>query len=149
MGKIKGILIKYRELILYVFFGGLTTLVNWGSFWLMFEIIHMDYLLATALAWVFSVIFAYITNRIWVFESKVTAIKAVLIEIAAFFAFRLLSGGMDMLLMYIGVDLLQINELLMKLVSNVFVVIANYIFSKLFIFRKKNKETDADTTSAE
>ncbi len=137
MEKLKALFMKYKEPILYIIFGGLTTLVNWGSFWLLFEIFHIDYLVATALAWLLSVAFAYITNRIWVFESKADTAKAVALEILAFFAFRLLSGGMDMGLMYVGVDLLHINELLMKLLSNVVVVIANYIFSKLFIFRKK------------
>lgn len=148
MEKIKALFIKHKELILYVFFGGLTTLVNWGSFWVMVELLKVDYLVATMIAWVLSVLFAYVTNRKWVFESKNVGFKPVLLEMLAFFAARLLSGGMDMLFMYVGVGKLGINEHVMKLVSNVFVIIVNYFLSKLIIFRKHKTKT-AETIDEE
>lgn len=74
---IKKLLLKYKELILYVFFGGLTTLVNLGTFALLAEMLHMNYIPATVISWIISVLFAYITNRIWVFESKVTGVKGI------------------------------------------------------------------------
>lgn len=137
---IKKLLLKYKELILYVFFGGLTTLVNLGTFALLAEMLHMNYIPATVISWIISVLFAYITNRIWVFESKVTGVKGILLELLKFFVFRGLSGLLDLGCMYVGVDLLHVNQMIMKLVSNVLVVIANYVFSKIFIFRKPADE---------
>lgn len=133
----KALLIKYKELILYVFFGGLTTLVNWGMYWLLNDVVHMHYLWATAIAYISSVLFSYVTNRIWVFESKVRGLKGILTEMTKFFMSRGATFLLDLLCMYVGVDLLQVNDKLMKLLSNVIVIIVNYILSKLFIFRKK------------
>lgn len=140
MNKIKQLCIRFKEPILYALFGVGTTVVNWGSFALLTKAFGVNYLVATAVAWFLAVIFAYVTNRIWVFESKNTGFKAIVKEMLSFFGFRLLSGAMDVGLMFVGVDLLGIDELAMKLISNVFVVIINYVFSKLFIFRTKPDE---------
>lgn len=132
----KQLLSRYKELILYVVFGGLTTLVNWGMYWLLGDVMHLYYLAATAIAYITSVLFSYITNRIWVFESKVHGAKGIAVEMGKFFASR---GGtflLDLLCMFLGVDLLRINDKLMKLLANVIVIIVNYVLSKLFIFRK-------------
>lgn len=134
---VKALLKKYKELILYVFFGGLTTLVNWGMYWLLNDVLQIHYLWATALAYISSVLFAYVTNRIWVFESKVRGLKGILAEMGKFFLGRGATFLLDLLCMYIGVDLLRVNDKLMKLLSNVIVIVVNYILSKLFIFRKK------------
>lgn len=147
MGKLKELIIKYKEIILYVFFGGLTTLVNWGSYAVLANLFKVDYLVSTAIAWFISVLFAYVTNRTWVFESKAKGVKAISLEIISFFGFRLLSGFMDMGLMYLGVDIIGINHNLMKLLSNVVVVIANYVFSKLFIFRKPKENDEIEVNS--
>ena len=74
MGLIKKYCAKYRELILYVVFGVLTTLVNWVSYWLLADLLHVDYMAATFIAQVLSILFAYVTNRRWVFESKVRGV---------------------------------------------------------------------------
>lgn len=128
---------KYHELVLYVFFGVLTTLVNWGLYWLLADVLHAHYMAATFLAQVLAILFAYFTNRRWVFESKVHGARAVAMEMARFFAARGVSLVMDMLFMFVGVDLLHVDDKLVKVVSSVAVVIANYVFSKLFVFRKQ------------
>lgn len=135
----KSLFLKYKELILYVFFGGLTTLVNWGSYGLLADVVHVPYLWATAAAQILSILFAYVTNRIWVFESKVRGARGVLLEVAKFFGCRGASFFLDLGCMYVGVDLLHIDDMLMKLLSNVIVVIVNYVLSKLFVFRKASR----------
>lgn len=133
----KALFFKYKELILYVFFGGLTTLVNWGMYWFLNDLVQIHYLWATVLAYISSVLFAYVTNRIWVFESKVHGVKGILTEMGKFFLSRGVTFLLDLLCMYIGVDLLRVNDKMMKLLANVIVIVVNYILSKLFIFRKK------------
>ena len=126
---------KYRELILYVFFGGLTTLVDWVSYGLMRDLLHMPYMTAAFLSQMFSILFAYVTNRRFVFESRVHGAKAVAAEMAKFFGARGASLLLNMLVMYVGVDILNINDKVIKVIASVLVIIANYIFSKLFVFR--------------
>ena len=94
---------------------------------------------SAAVAWVLSVLFAYVTNRRWVFHSEAKGAKAIGKEFAAFLGARLGTGLLDMLIMYLCVDLLGWNDMVMKLASNVIVVILNYILSKFFIFKKKEK----------
>lgn len=136
MKLLKSLFLKYRELILYVFFGGLTTLVNWAGYWLLADVFRVPYLWATAIAQILSILFAYVTNRIWVFESKAKGFSAVFWEMVRFFGCRAASFVLDLLCMRIGVGGLHINDMVMKLLSNVIVVIVNYVFSKLIVFRK-------------
>lgn len=139
MEKILSLFQKYREVILYVFFGGCTTLVNILSYFVLTDLMHLDYLVSNAQAWVLSVLFAYVTNRIWVFQSSAAGFAAVFKEIVSFFGFRLFSGGVDMLIMYLAVSVLHFPDKPVKILSNVLVIVLNYIFSKLVIFRKKEK----------
>lgn len=136
MGTLKALYLKYKELILYVFFGGLTTLVNWGGYWLLADLCHVPYLWATAIAQIAAILFAYVTNRIWVFESKAKGFSAIFWEMVRFFGCRAFSFVLDLLCMRVGVGTLHINDKVMKLLSNVIVIIVNYVFSKLIVFRK-------------
>lgn len=142
---LKSLFLKYKELILYVFFGGLTTLVNWGLYWLLADFWNVPYLWSTAIAQIAAILFAYITNRIWVFESKVCGFRGIVLEMAKFFGCRGASFFLDLACMYVGVDLLHINDKAMKLISNVIVIIVNYGLSKLFIFRKAAKDGAENT----
>ena len=126
---------KYREVIAYLFFGGLTTFVNIVVFAILEKV--MNYQVANILAWVGSVLFAYITNKLWVFTSRTKNKNELLKEISSFFLFRGLSLLMDIVIMWIGISLLHGNPLLTKIIDNVVVVIANYVFSKFYIFKKK------------
>ena len=130
---------KYKEMILYLLFGGLTTLVNFLSYLLLAYIFSFSTVVSTAGAWILSVLFAYITNKIWVFESKCNSKKALLQEITAFFSCRAFSGILDIAVMWIFVDYLHFNDLWMKLLSNLLVIVLNYVFSKLLIFKKQEK----------
>lgn len=141
----KALFVKYKELILYVFFGGLTTLVNWGLYTLLVDVLHVSYLWSTALAQIAAILFAYVTNRIWVFESRVYGFRGIALEMAKFFGCRAASFVLDIGCMYVGVDLLHINDKWMKLLSNVIIIIVNYALSKLFIFRKSGKGSEKNT----
>lgn len=136
----KALFVKYKEIILYIFFGGCTTLVNLGVYFLMTRCFFVNEFLSNAAAWLLSVLFAFITNKVWVFESRSTKGKALLFEITSFFAARLLSLGIDMAVLWFGIEILQINDGIVKIVANIIVIIVNYIASKLFIFRKKKKD---------
>ena len=121
-----------RELVLYVFFGTLTFLVNVIVYFVFENVLGVNYLVSNVIAWFFSVLFAYVTNRIWVFESKSPSI---LKEMSLFFGGRIFSGVVDTALMYLFIDVLFIGDTISKIVVQVIVVILNYIFSKLIVFK--------------
>ncbi|MGI5958895.1 MAG: GtrA family protein [Massiliimalia sp.] len=127
---------RYREAILYLVFGGLTTAVNFISYLCLTRLFWMTEIPATALAWFLSVIFAYFTNKIWVFQSRDWGWSVVVREGISFLGCRLFSGILDIGIMYVFVTLLHGNDIFVKLVSNVIVIILNYLFSKLWIFKK-------------
>lgn len=136
MEKIRELCKKYRELISYLIFGVLTTVVNYVVY-LIAAPFFSTATIPTAIAWIFAVVFAYVTNRKYVFHSKATGAAALAAEIGSFFGARLLSGLLDVGFMWVTADKLGLNDKIMKLVANVFVVVFNYIASKLVIFRKK------------
>lgn len=137
MTEIKNLLIKYKEQILYLFFGGCTTVVNIVVFALCSDLLHMELLVSNFMAWVLAVFFAYITNKIWVFESKTETLNELVKEIGSFVFARVVTLLIDMLIMYVGVEILFINKMIIKVLANIVVIVANYVFSKLFIFKKK------------
>lgn len=127
---------QYKEPILYVIFGGFTTVVNLVSYALFTRLMHIDDFVAIFLSWVLAVFFAYITNKIWVFESKSTEAKQLFKEIVSFASARVATLGLEYVIMFIGVDMMHINDMIVKVFAQVLVIVANYIFSKLFIFKK-------------
>lgn len=128
---------KYRSFILYAVFGVFTTVVNLVVFHLCYYEAGMGNLLSNVFAWIMAVTFAFLTNKSWVFESRSWAWKVLRTEIPAFVSCRLATGVMDLAIMYVSVDVLGWHAMLMKFLSNVLVILLNYIFSKLVIFRKK------------
>lgn len=135
----KGLLRKNRELISYLVFGVLTTAVNYITY-LLFAPLFATTTVPTAIAWILSVIFAYITNRIFVFRSTARGWRALSFEVISFFGARALSGVLDVAFMWLFADYMGFNDKWMKLISNIFVIIFNYVASKLVVFRK-NKTT--------
>ena len=129
---------KYKEIINYLIFGGLTTLVSIGTYAIFTKIFNIDYLISNVLSWIIAVLFAFITNKLFVFESKSKDKKLVSKEITNFFFFRIVSLGIEMVIMYTFVDLLSINDLITKVIVQVIVILSNYIFSKVFVFKKNN-----------
>ena len=136
MGKISKIYIKYREVILYLVFGVLTTVVSISSYYICSEILNIHYLVSNIISWVLSVIFAYFTNRVWVFESKSKNTSDILKEMLTFVNCRLLSGVIDMATMFVLVGAMHINDMYAKIFTQFIVVILNYVLSKLIVFKK-------------
>ena len=136
MNLIKNLLEKYRMMILYVVFGAMATFVNMAAYYLCFNILGIPNVPSVIIAWVAAVIFAFFTNKLWVFESKSFAPEVLKHEIPTFFGARLLTGLLDVVIMYLAVDVLHWNATVWKLISNVIVIVLNYIASKLIIFRR-------------
>lgn len=144
MNKIIQIWKKHREVLSYLIFGGLTTMVNVGLFMILTGMTALSTGAANAIALAASILFAYVTNKIWVFESKLTGLAAVR-EFMMFIACRIATGLLDQAVVVAGVDWLGAAIGLaestlwagaVKVFANVLVIIANYVFSKLLIFKK-------------
>ncbi len=135
--KLKKYYEKYKSVLAYLFFGVCTTLVNIIAYYACAHLFSFSTTLSNCLAWVVSVSFAYITNRLWVFESSADTFKKVFQEMTSFFLCRLFTGFLDLGFMYVFVDLFHFNDMVMKVLSNIIVIIFNYIASKLIIFKKK------------
>ncbi len=126
---------KYKEIILFAVFGVFTTLVNVAVYFISSRVCRINVMASTIIAWSLAVLFAYITNRKYVFKSENTTIKAVTMEFGAFIGSRLLTGLLDLAIMYVFVKLLNQNDVVIKLISNIIIVISNYILSRLMVFR--------------
>lgn len=151
MNKIKELVIKYKEIILYGVFGVITTLANLIAFFVADFILGKDlYLVSNAIAWITGVIVAYVTNKLWVFNSKSWKFKVLLKEIPEFVGARLFSFGVEEAGMWLFVDVIGFGEkslnvfgfvitgvVITKFLLSVLVVVINYFFSKFIIFKKK------------
>ena len=135
METLKTLYHRYREIINYLFFGVLTTVVNYVTYLVMSPFFVLT-TVPTVVAWVLSVLFAYLTNRKYVFCSHSTGRDA-LKEAGGFVTARVMSGVLDVAIMWVFADCIGFNDLVIKLLSNVVVVVFNYVASKLVVFGKK------------
>lgn len=129
---------NHKDIVLYVFFGGLTTIVSLVSFAVPIYVFGINEMIANTISWVLSVAFAFFTNRICVFNSPTKKVSEFFIQLFSFYGGRLFSYGVEMLIIFIFITKLSYNQMLVKIVASVFVLILNYIISKWFVFRKKN-----------
>lgn len=153
---IKKLFLKYKELISYVFFGVLATVVNLVSFKIFDLILGANlYLVTNIVSWVITVVFAYFTNKLWVFESKSWEASIVIKELVGFFGARVFSLVVEEAGLWLMIDLCNIGtisweilnfdltgNMIAKIIMQVIVVIMNYVFSKLVIFKHKNKNEE-------
>lgn len=137
MKKLVSLLKKYEEVISYLFFGGLTTLVNYIIYLPCYNLLDLSGALSNAIAWVAAVAFAYVTNKPFVFKSHDWSVKTVIPELTKFVSCRVGSGLLETAIIFALVDWLGLNGNVIKLATSVLVVILNYIASKLLVFRKK------------
>lgn len=135
---IKRLISNNAALINYVFFGVLTTIVNLLTFWLFNSVFNQNYLLANLIAWFVSVLFAFFTNKYFVFKSHTKGHYAFIKEFLLFIWMRVLSGIFDMGSMYILVSMLKVNGNLAKILTQFIIVVLNYVFSKTVIFKKRS-----------
>jgi len=138
MEKIKQLYLKNKELINYLIFGVLTTIVSLAIYYIsVFTFLNpknpVELQIANILSWIAGVAFAYFTNRKYVFESKNTN---KIQEATKFVSSRLTTLFLDMLVMWLGVTVLHFNDKIIKIISQVLVIVGNYILSKLFVFKK-------------
>ncbi len=143
LGKLADIYEAHLEGMRYLVFGALATAVNILVYSLCFYLFNISNATSNVIAWIVAAVFAYYTNKVLVFESKVNTKKELLKEATSFFGCRLLTLAIDQAIMVIAVDKLKLNGFVMKVIANVIVIILNFVFSKLFIFKKKeNKSND-------
>lgn len=135
----KNIWLKYEEVWLYLIFGVLTTLINFVVYLALTDGLGIHFMVSNVFAFICAVLFAYVTNKIWVFKNRNFEMKYLLGEITKFFSARIVSFGMDMTIMYVFVEILNMNDLVIKIFSNILVIILNYILSKFLIFAKKGE----------
>ena len=164
-----GKLLTY-EVLSYLFFGVMTTIVSFAAFFVsdkilgngslaeftlsghLFRVTFED--VSTLIAWIIAVLFAYVTNKLWVFESKSTEMRVILKEIVSFFGARIISfvvfesfGFMLVRNIFINLNIFEsenASKWIAKLLVSIIVVVFNYIMSKLIIFRKKNVTSEGD-----
>ena len=143
--------IKNKSVLLYLFFGGLTTLVSILTFWLAELFIRADFnvsifgsiysakvVLSNAISWICAVLFAFFTNRIWVFNSPTDSWTGFFKQMAAFFGGRFTTFLLETAILVVFVSILNFNEMLMKIIAQLVVLVSNYVISKLIVFRKRS-----------
>lgn len=132
---------KNKEIINYLIFGVLTTIVSFASYFIFAKLCGIDEIISNMLSWVISVAFAFVTNKIWVFESKTNTVGSFFKEMFKFYLSRVLSGVIcDICTFSLMVKVLHINDMISKLVIQVMVTILNYLFSKLIVFKSKKEK---------
>ena len=130
---------KYSHYITYGFFGACTTIINIVSYFFCNSICGIANILSVIIAWFIAIMFAFITNKLWVFGSKSLNRNILLWEFITFYLCRLTTGAVDVMIMYITVDCLHLNSILWKTISNIIAIVANYVASRIVIFNKKNR----------
>lgn len=138
MNRIRALFIKHHDIIIYLIFGGLTTLVNFLVYFPLYNWVEMSGTLSNVIAWSVAVIFAFFTNKPFVFKSYDWSSKTVIPEFAKFISCRIGSGLMETAAIWLFVDLLMWNGNGVKIIVSVLVVILNYIFSKWLVFKDSN-----------
>ena len=126
---------RYRRWVLYGVFGMLTTAVNFAAYFLCYQILGWANVPSTLIAWFLAVLFAFLTNKVWVFDSRRFAFRLVLQEGFRFFSSRAMTGVLDLVIMYVGVDVLAGSAMLWKIGSDIIVTVLNYLASRYWAFR--------------
>lgn len=129
---------KHKEVLLYLFFGGLAVFLNLGLFVFFTKNLGWGDLFANVIDWVICVLFQFITNKTWVFDAGTDSTKGLLAQLTGFFGGRLLTLLLEELILGIFIVSLHWNRIGVKLAAQIFVIVANYVISKFFVFKKKD-----------
>lgn len=135
--KIRELIIKYWDIVSYLFFGVCTTVVTFVVYIPCYNILGMSATLSNIISWVVAVAFAYLTNKTFVFKSNDWSSQTLIPELAKFIGCRVGSGAAETVILLVTVDLLGWNGIFWKVLTQVMVVVLNYIGSKLLVFKKK------------
>lgn len=128
---------KHKSVLLYLFFGALTTFVSILSFFLAGTVLKINVHIANTISWVLAVTFAFLTNRVWVFDGKCKTKRDFFIQARDFYGGRLATYFVEELILLVFVNLLSFNQDIVKIVAQFVILVLNYIVSKFFVFRKK------------
>ncbi len=128
---------KYVPMLSYLFFGVVTTIINIASYALFTKVFKIDYMVSSVISWILAVTVAYITNKLFVFENNAKSKQGIFKEVIRFFLVRVFSLVLELIIMYIGVSLIHIDDMIMKIVTQVIVIVTNYFMSKYVVFTKK------------
>ena len=139
MNRLYSFIQKYKDIITYLFFGGLTTVVSFAVYFSVYRYLSLSASWSNVISWICAVLFAFVTNKPFVFRSYDWSPSVALPELGKFVGSRLLSGLLETAVLAVTVDLLHLHNLAMKLIASVIVVILNYVFSKLIVFRTVQK----------
>lgn len=137
MQKLRSLIEKYWDIFSYLFFGVLTTVVNYAVYLPVYNLVGLSASVSNMIAWVAAVAFAFLTNKPFVFKSHDWSKETVIPELTKFVSCRIASGAMETVILLVAVDILGWNGNIWKLLTQVMVVVLNYVFSKLIVFRKK------------
>lgn len=130
---------KNKSVLLYLFFGVLTTAVSIVSFFVAGTVLGINVHIANTISWVLAVTFAFVTNRIWVFDAKCETKKDFFIQARDFYGGRLATYFVEELILLVFVNLLHFNQDIIKIIAQFVILVLNYLVSKFFVFRKKDK----------
>ena len=128
---------KHKETLLYLFFGGLSFVLNMLLYYSITELLKINVLISNIITWIIIVAFCFITNKKWVFNDTSSTNKSLLSQIVSFYASRLITLCVEEIILFIFITRLQLNSLIIKIIAQIIVIILNYVFSKLIIFRKE------------
>lgn len=128
---------KHRSVLMYLFFGAVTTVVSWVTFWLFAVVLQWNELVANLVSWIITVLVAFLTNRVWVFNAPTKGAAAYIKQLLSFYGSRVATFLVETALIYVFVTRLGFYEMAVKIAASIIVVILNYVFSKLFVFAKK------------
>ena len=140
INKVKELYYKHMQMVNYIFFGGLTTFVNFVTYFVALRLLNIPNVPSNLIAWLVSVLFAFVVNKLYVFKSMSWEIRLIIFELFSFVSVRILTGALDTFIMYLGVDVMHYNVLLIKIIANIIVLLTNYFGSILIIFRRKDNE---------
>ncbi len=132
----KSLLLKYKHFIAYAFFGVCTTVVNVSSYYVCAEVLSIANIPAVIIAWIIAIAFAFIVNKIWVFESRAYDCRTIIREALTFTTCRLLTGLIDIVIMYIAVDVCNSEPVVWKALSDLIAIVLNYLAMRFLVFIK-------------
>ena len=128
--------VRHKEVLLYLLFGGLSFFINIGSFLLLNSVFYMGELWANAIAWIVTVAFVYVTNKLWVFKVELHTGRELFLQMASFFAGRLGTLVLEESIIFIFITKLNLNTVVVKIMVQIVVIVTNYVISKVVVFRK-------------
>lgn len=127
---------KNKEMLLYLFFGGLSFIVSVATYAFFNVTVGMTAVIANIWSWIITVLFAFLTNRIWVFAAPTETILDFVKQMISFYAGRVVTLVIEEVILYVGIDVMGGNSIVVKVIAQVIVIVLNYVISKLWIFKK-------------